>query len=177
MPFALLLIGLILVSAGARGRATALGGLLAKDFSGSNNFFFWLAAVAAVGGVGYLPKMEKISRGFLGLIIIVLVLHNKGFFAQFTAAINSVKTPAPASEAAVGAAVTDPTAGAASSGLTGPSAASIVGVSGIAGATVNGAAAGVFGSSNLPSIGQAAGWLSGATQMQWLSNQISGAVQ
>lgn len=99
MPFALLVIGLLLVVAGYRNTLPQLGSALAKDFSGTNNFFFWMAGIGAVGALGYIPKLETFSRLFIGLLIVVMALRNGGFFNQFENALATAQAPASASAA------------------------------------------------------------------------------
>lgn len=107
MPFALLLFGLLLVIAGARGKTPDLGALLVSDFSGAGNFFYWFAAIGCTGALGYYPPIKQPSRMFLALILIVMFLANKGVFAQLQSELANIKAPTPASEAAVGAQTSD----------------------------------------------------------------------
>lgn len=83
MPFALLTIGLILVAAGFQNTYAQLGEQVVKDFSGKDSFFKWLIALGVIGGLGYIKSLEGFSRIFLVLIIVAILLSNKGFFAQF----------------------------------------------------------------------------------------------
>ncbi len=107
MPFALLIIGLLLVVSGARGTAGDLAKLLKSDFSGSNNFFYWVGAILLIGALGYYSPAERVSRMFLALIIIVMILANKGLFQKLTDALSNVQAPPPAPEAQVGQAIPD----------------------------------------------------------------------
>ena len=66
----------------------ALGQQLEKDFSGSGNFFYWLVAIGVLGASGYIPAFTKFSRLFMGLIILVMFLSNRGFFAQFQTSLS-----------------------------------------------------------------------------------------
>lgn len=97
MGIALLLIGLALVSSGIQNTQGQLGTLIAGDFSGAGSFWYFIAGLFAVGSVGYYQPLQGASRLLLGLIILVLLLNNKGFFAQLQSALNSPKaslTPA-----------------------------------------------------------------------------------
>lgn len=87
MPFALLIIGLILVITGAKDTHRAMGSQLAKDFTGQGNFFWWLAAIFLMGAVGKIPGMQNFSRALMGLVIVVLLISNKGIFANLTSAL------------------------------------------------------------------------------------------
>ena len=101
MPFALLIIGVVLIAAGVRNKQGDLYGLLAADFTGANNFIYWVAAILLIGAVGYLPRMKPVSDGFLILVLLVLVLKRGnpsgaggGLFSQLTSALNSSTTKA-----------------------------------------------------------------------------------
>jgi hypothetical protein len=114
MPYAFLVIGLILIRAGYKGQAGQLQTLVIKDFTGQGSFLYWIAAVAVIGGAGYVPALEKPSRALLLLLLLVLFLANGGasgsggFFAKFTAAINNFQAdPNQGSEATQGAPVAD----------------------------------------------------------------------
>lgn len=83
MPFALLIVGIVLVVAAVRNSQNDLFTLLKGDFTGQNNFIYWMLAILLVGALGYIPSMTKLSRAFLVLILVVLFLSHKGFFTQF----------------------------------------------------------------------------------------------
>lgn len=95
MPFFLILIGFGLVVIGYRGTQSQFLTLLKNDFSGPNNFFLFALGIFVVGLVGYVPKLKGLSNAFMGLIIVVILLANKGFFNQFTAQVQSTQTPQP----------------------------------------------------------------------------------
>ncbi len=87
MPFALIIVGLVLVVASVRDRITNgnpnLVGMLKQDFTGTDNFSYWLISILIIGALGYIPTFKPLSRAFLALVIIVLILSNGGFFKQF----------------------------------------------------------------------------------------------
>lgn len=94
MPFALLIIGIVLLVAGVRGTQSTLFGLLQGDFTGQNNFFYWFAAIVIIGMIGYIPKLKPISTAFLVLVVMVLFLSKGnpqgsggGLFTQLTSAL------------------------------------------------------------------------------------------
>jgi len=93
MPFALLLIGAILLVAGLRNTYTDLWALVKGDFTqntgAGGNFLTWVAAIAVVGGLGYIPKFKALSVAFMTLLLLVLVLSNGGIFAKLQAFIKS----------------------------------------------------------------------------------------
>lgn len=137
MPFALLIIGLLLVVAGARGTAGDLATLLKSDFSGSNNFFYWFGSILLIGALGYYSPAEKVSRMFLALILIVMILANKGLFQKLTDALANIQAPPAAQEAAVGAQIPDAIGGGGAGAAGGGALATVDGIAGALG--VNGA--------------------------------------
>ncbi len=82
MPYAILAIGLVLVVSAFQGTTAALGKELRDDFTGPGNFFFWIASVVAVGAVGYYTPAQRFAKLFLVLILLAMVLSNRGVFAQ-----------------------------------------------------------------------------------------------
>jgi len=112
MPFALILIGALLIVAGIRNKLSDLGTLLAGDFSGPGNFFYWVAGIGALGAIGYYNPLRNVSRLFLALIILSMLLSDQGFFEQLKQALQSVQAPAKASETDVGQATSDQSKGA-----------------------------------------------------------------
>lgn len=95
VPYALLFLGIVLFVAGIRGTNGTLWTLVKSDFTGSNNFLLWIAAIAIVGGAGYIKPLKPLSIAFMTLLLVVLVLSNKGVFAQLEAFLkNPTVTPA-----------------------------------------------------------------------------------
>jgi hypothetical protein len=78
---------LLLVVSGVRGTHEELFALVKGDLTGQNSFIWWLVAVGIIGALGYIPAMRGVSHAFLALILVVLVLSNRGVFEQFTRAI------------------------------------------------------------------------------------------
>jgi hypothetical protein len=89
MPFTFIIVGLFLVITAARAKSQTLFDLVHDDFvSGGDkgsSFLPWIVSILAVGSVGYVPRFRTLSRSFLVLLIVVLFLSNKGFFAKLTA--------------------------------------------------------------------------------------------
>lgn len=90
MAYILLLIGLLAAISGIRGTQNELGKQVVSDFTGEGNFVYWVVAIFAVGAVGYIKGLEKLSDAFLVLLILVLVLaagnpgrSGGGFFEKF----------------------------------------------------------------------------------------------
>jgi hypothetical protein len=108
MPFALIIVGVVLLITSVRNTygvtqangQPGLGGLLQKDFTGTGNFIFWLVALLIIGAVGYIPKLKPISTALLVLVILVLFLTRGnpqsgtggGFFQQFVQQISSTQS-------------------------------------------------------------------------------------
>lgn len=83
------MIGLILIITGILNTYSQLATQLQSDFTGSKSFIVWIIALGAVGALGYIKDLRSFSHYFMALILIGLVLSNKGFFQNFTAAIKS----------------------------------------------------------------------------------------
>ena len=92
MPILFIGSGLALVLTGVKGDPGALWELLAGDFTGQNNFIYWMISILALGSLGYVDSLRQMSRLFLALVVVVLLLDNKGFFAQLQSFINSTQT-------------------------------------------------------------------------------------
>jgi hypothetical protein len=96
MPFALVLIGIILIVTGFQNTYQAFGKQVQGDFSGPGNFFYWLTSIAVIGGIGYIPKLETFSRLFMFLLLLTMIIglykKNPAFFSQFSQQISSGST-------------------------------------------------------------------------------------
>lgn len=89
MPFALLIVGIVLVVAAVRNTQSQLYGLVKGDFTGPNNYLYWLVSILIIGAVGYVPTLKPISRMFLVLLIVVLFLSHGGVLQQLNAQLFS----------------------------------------------------------------------------------------
>lgn len=104
MGIGFVLVGLVLIISGARDTYAALGSQLRNDLTGPGNFTFWIAAIAAVGALGYIPALKSFSHWFLALVLLALLLtkSHANFFSQFSAALAAGPASAPtANNAAV----------------------------------------------------------------------------
>jgi hypothetical protein len=95
MPFAFAIIGLVFTIAGVRGTSGDLLTLLKNDFTGDSNFIYWVLSIAVIGSLGYVDALRPLSRAFLVLVIIVLILAEDkktagGFFATFQDSIAEI---------------------------------------------------------------------------------------
>ncbi len=101
MPLGFLIVGAIVLLAALRNTHKELGSLVAADFTGSGSFLYWIAALAVIGGLGYIPEFRGPSRLLLALVFISFMLKNgTGFFSQFSSAIAGVKSGAATTTAA-----------------------------------------------------------------------------
>jgi len=87
VPLAFLFAGIVLIVAAVRGKQDELFELLKGDFTGPNSFLVWFAALGTVGAAGYIPGLAPVSRAFLVLVLVTLILSNRGFFSKFTNAV------------------------------------------------------------------------------------------
>jgi hypothetical protein len=87
MGLAFTIIGLLLVITGIQNTYADFGSTVAGEFSGKNNFAYWIAAILLVGVLGYIPAMTKFSHWFMALILLSLFLSHKGFFQAFQSAL------------------------------------------------------------------------------------------
>ena len=76
-----------MIITGVKGTYAQFGSQVASDFTGSQPFTYWVFAIIAVGALGYIDSLRTVSRLFLTLIIVVMVIANKGFFANLTDAL------------------------------------------------------------------------------------------
>lgn len=112
MPFALITIGVLIFFTALNGTAGPFGKQVYADlFSEDGGFVYWVAGIFIVGLIGYIPSLKKPSDTFMVLIIIAMLLKNKGFFQQLQqglqvgpggAATSGTPSPAGASAAATG---------------------------------------------------------------------------
>jgi hypothetical protein len=95
MQLLLILLGLALLSSGIKGTERALGNQLQADFLGegdkSGGFVSWLAALLAIGALGYIPVLQKPSRALLGLIGVSIFLTNHGIISQLFTSVATIR--------------------------------------------------------------------------------------
>jgi len=75
--------------AGIRNTYADLWNLVRNDFTSQGGFLSWVAAIAIVGALGYVPKLKPLSVAFMTLLLIVLVISNGGVFAKLQSFIQS----------------------------------------------------------------------------------------
>lgn len=114
MPYALILIGVVLVITAAQNTYAQFAQQLQSDAGGFAKF---AVAIGIVGAAGYVEDLRGISRAFMGLIVLSIILANgkNGLFANLQNAVSqgpALITPPTDASAASGNAGVDPTTGA-----------------------------------------------------------------
>jgi hypothetical protein len=74
MPFALVLIGLMLIATGVQDTYVAMGSQLKKDFTGPQSFTMWAVAMIMLGMLGYIEQLRRLSWLFMFLVVLALFL-------------------------------------------------------------------------------------------------------
>lgn len=87
MPFALILLGLLLIVTGARNTYAQFGAQVVTDATGPRGFLVWMVALVALGLLGYIRDLREFSHYFMALILLAMILSNRGFFQQFSEAL------------------------------------------------------------------------------------------
>jgi len=85
MPFAFVFVGLVLVLTGIQDTYTQLGSQLRKDFN--SGFSMWVLAILLIGSLGYIEPIRPISKAFLTLIIVAMLIANPKFFTEVQNAV------------------------------------------------------------------------------------------
>lgn len=91
MPLVFITTGALLIITALKGSPSDLYALLKYDFwqRQPHGFVYWFIAIVVLGSLGYIPSLKSLSRMFLILVLVVLLLENKGFFAQLQSFIKS----------------------------------------------------------------------------------------
>lgn len=89
MPLLFIGTGIVFILTGLNGNPSALYGAVKNDFSGKDNYIYWMLSILSLGALGYIPDLKNLSRLFIVLVLLVLLLDNGGFFAKLQAFINS----------------------------------------------------------------------------------------
>jgi hypothetical protein len=96
MIIGLILLGILLLDTGFKGTQRELAQQLTNDLVGEQGFIGWIAAFGAIGALGYIPVLEKPSRYFIALMLVVIVLRNGGAFQNFKQALQDAAVKGPA---------------------------------------------------------------------------------
>lgn len=102
MPFILIIVAGLMIMAAWN---NSVGNLMTELETDVPGFLKWFLALAVVGGLGYVPGMERFSKMLLGLVMLVLVLSN---WTQILAGFQALQQGGAA--ATPGATNPDPTA-------------------------------------------------------------------
>lgn len=95
MPFVFAVLGVLFLIVAINGTQATLWSLLKSEFVGTNSFIPWASAIIILGLIGYAKPVKPIADGLIGLILLALILANKGgFFAQFNNALRNPVAPA-----------------------------------------------------------------------------------
>jgi len=89
MPLFALAIGILFIATGLNNTTGQMFSLLGKEFSGSDNkpsFIPLLISILVIGSLGYYEKIQRLANMFLLLVMVVLVLVNRGVFDEFSKA-------------------------------------------------------------------------------------------
>jgi len=93
MPIFFLLIGIMLIVVAVNDKMADLTTLVKEDFSPSGDvaaFPIWMIAIFVTGSLGYIKALRPVANAFLVLIVVSMVLSNRGFFTKFKSAIEGV---------------------------------------------------------------------------------------
>jgi hypothetical protein len=95
MPFVFLIAGLGLLITAVRGTQATAFGLLKSEFSGINSFAKWALAIFILGGLGYIKTIQPITRGLMILVLLAIILKNRGgLFSSFNKQVSNPVQPA-----------------------------------------------------------------------------------
>lgn len=83
MPVAFIVLGLFALVIGVRGTHKEAQALLIDEFTGERNFLTWVFVIGIIGLVGMWKPIRPVSRAFLILVVLALIVANKGFFDRF----------------------------------------------------------------------------------------------
>lgn len=109
MPFAFLIIGILLIVVGFQDTYKQFGAQVEKDVP---SFIWFFVAIGLVGAIGYVDELKSFSRALLALILVSLFLgavNKGGFFNNFvtgvqsgtTAPVNNIGAPLSSSSSGV----------------------------------------------------------------------------
>ena len=91
MPIFFLILGVLFVIVGINNKVGELADLVKEDFvptTGSAGFVNWFLAIVIIGSLGYIKSFKPVANAFLVLVIISMLLANKGFFDKFNSAFS-----------------------------------------------------------------------------------------
>lgn len=99
MPFVIIIIGVMVLLSAIKGSYQAFGNQIAADLQGQSTsattgkapvgYIYWVSSIVAIGLVGYYSPLQKFSRTFMLLILVGMVLANRGLFQQLSTALKA----------------------------------------------------------------------------------------
>lgn len=93
MPIFFLLVGILLIVVSINDKIPELGGLIKEDFQPAGSqpgFGVWIVAIFVIGSLGYIREFKPVANSFLALVVIVMLLSNRGFFDKFSSSIKGI---------------------------------------------------------------------------------------
>jgi len=90
MPLVFIATGALLIISALKGSPSDLAALIKYDFwqRQPHGYVYWFVSILVLGSLGYIPSLKNLSKMFLVLVLVVLLLENKGFFSQLQSFIN-----------------------------------------------------------------------------------------
>jgi hypothetical protein len=101
MALGFLIIGVLCIVSAVRGNIPQVAAQLNKDFTPSTSgpsFWTWIAAILVFAVIGKAFNLEKSSKVFILLIVVVYTLSQNGIFGKFTTAVTATTAPAASTE-------------------------------------------------------------------------------
>jgi hypothetical protein len=86
------LVGVVLLLAAIRDKVGDVGEILAEDFQsggGSPGFLAWIVVIVMLGIVGSWKPIRPVADAFMVLILVVVVIANRGFFPELMRQLNA----------------------------------------------------------------------------------------
>lgn len=109
MPFVFIFLAIGLIVVGLKGTQSQAFALLKSEFTGSNSFVVWVAAIAILGALAYIKPIRPVAVALMVLVLLVMVLNNKGgFFSQFNSQLANPIAPQNAGAAGNGSGISLP---------------------------------------------------------------------
>lgn len=102
MPFAIIILALVLIVAGFKGTVNSLLGLVEQTFA---QIVVPFVAILIIGAMGYIPQLKRLSDAFLALVLLAMFLSNSknGLISKFQSAIRNPQAPSNPQGSASGA--------------------------------------------------------------------------
>lgn len=96
MPFVFIVLGLVFLVTAIRGTQGQMFALVKSEFVGTNSFVPWASSILILGAIGYAKPVRPVTDAMIGLILLAMLLGNKGgFFAKFN---DAIRNPTPSTE-------------------------------------------------------------------------------